>query len=180
MSKRAERFASQSVSRSEAGRLGRPGSYRLGGPGPGNWPVRPPEPFRASFERPQHRGAAVAWLLAAVTATAAIAATAIAGWWFMPFVLGVMTGVVTAWGCWRLRVAVPAIALMTMGGWGLALWVTALRGAPVGATSRVIAVMSGLPALGVITVAIALAVSGALGLVGLWLGRAVAPRFRPD
>ncbi len=177
MSRPANRPVSRSVSRSEADRLGNRGYYRLGGPGgPAGWPPSAPRPFLPSFDPPRHRGSAAAWLVAAVAATVAIAAAAAAGLWFMPFVLGVVTGVVMRWGGWRLRVTGPATVAMAAAGWGLALLAAALRGVPVGATARVIAAMSGLPALAVVTVAIALAVSGVLGLAGLWLGRAVAPR----
>ena len=187
MSKPAKRPLSRSVSRSEADRLGKRGSYRLGGPGgpggaggagsPGGWRASPPRPLRPSFDRPGHRGSAAAWLAAAAAATGAIAAAAAAGLWYMPFVLGVLTGVAMRWGGWRLRVAGPAMVLMAAAGWGLALWIAALRGMPVGATARVIAAMSGLPAMAFLTVALALAVGGVLGLAGLWLGRAVAPRL---
>ena len=171
---------SRSVSRAEVDRLGKRGSYRLGGLGiPGGWPASPPRPFLPSFDRPGHRGSAVAWLAAAVAATAAIAAAAVAGLWYMPFVLGALTGVTMRWGGWRLRVTGPAVVLVAAAGWGLALWIAALRGVPVGATARVIAAMSGLPAVAALTVALAVAVSGLLGLAGLWLGRAVAPRLPP-
>jgi hypothetical protein len=177
MSKQANRPVSRSLSRSETDRLGKRGSYRLGGlGGPGAWSAGPPRPFLPSFDRPQHHGTAAAWLVAAVVATAAVAAAAAAGLWFMPFVLGLLTGVVMRWGGWRLRVTAPATMLMATGGWALALWIAALRGVPVGATARVIAALSGLPAVAALTVAITLAVSGALGLAGLWLGRAVASR----
>ncbi len=83
------------------------------------------------------------------------------------------------WGGWPLRVAGPAMALVAAAGWGLALWAAALRGDPVGATARVIAAMSGLPAVAALTVALSLAVSGLLGLAGLWLGRALAPPLPP-
>jgi hypothetical protein len=179
MSKQANRAVSRSVSRSEADRLGKRGSYRLGSlGGPGGWSAGPPRPFLPSFDRPRHRGTAAAWLGAAVVATAAVAAAAAAGLWFMPFVVGLLTGIVMRWGGWRLRVTGPATVLMSAVGWALALWVAALRGVPVGATARVIAVLSGLPAVAALTVAITLAVSGALSLAGLWLGRAVAARPR--
>jgi hypothetical protein len=179
MSKQPNRPVTRSVSRSEADRLGKRGSYRLGGmAGPGAWTAGPPRPFLPSFDRPAHRGTSAAWLVAAAAATAALAGAAAAGLWFMPFVLGVLTGVVMRWGGWRLRVTAPATALMAVAGWGLALWSAALRGVPVGATARVIAALSGLPAVAALIVAITLAVSAVLGLTGLWLGRAVAPRPR--
>ena len=179
MSKQPNRPVTRSVSRSEADRLGKRGSYRLGGlGGPGSWTAGPPRPFLPSFDRPTHHGTTLAWLVAAVVATAAVAAAAAEGLWFMPFVLGVLTGVVMRWGGWRLRVSGPATVVMAAAGWGLALWIAALRGVPVGATARVIAALSGLPAVAALIVAITLAVSAALGLAGLWVGRAVAARPR--
>ncbi|MGI9008500.1 MAG: hypothetical protein ACR2FU_20310 [Streptosporangiaceae bacterium] len=181
MSRQANRPVSRSYSRSEADRLGKRGSYRLGGlSSPVGWPPSPPRPLRPSFDRPQHRGPAVAWLLAAAGATAAVAVAAVAGLWFMPFVIGVLAGLAVRWGGWRLRVTGPAMVLIAAAGWGTALWIAALRGMPVGATARVIAAMSGLPAVAALIVAITLAVSGGLGLAGLWLGRAVAPRLPQD
>ena len=69
---------------------------------------------------------------------------------------------------------------MATAGWGLARWVPALEGLPVGATARAIAVAAGLPAVAVITIAVTLAVSAVQGLAGLWLGRALAPRSARD
>src|SRR5258705_12362813 len=60
------RAVSKVVSRSEAGRLGKRGSYRLGalGPAPPERP-RPPRRFRMTFLGPQHRGSVTGWGLAA-------------------------------------------------------------------------------------------------------------------
>jgi hypothetical protein len=169
------------VSKSEVDRIGKRGSYRLGGLGPpaGAQPA-PPRPFQPQFVRPQHRGSASGWILAAGTATILVTGAALAGIWYMPFVVGFATGAVMRWGGWRLRVTVPAVTVMTVAGWGAALWVSALRGLPVGATARAIAVVAGLPGVAALTVAITLAVSALLGLAGLWLGRALAPRPARD
>jgi len=75
---------SKVVSRSEASRLGKRGSYRLGGfglPGPGR--PDPPPAFRPSFAPPQHRGSALGWLLAAILGILLIAAGAMLGLWFI-------------------------------------------------------------------------------------------------
>jgi hypothetical protein len=165
------------VSRTDVDRLGKRGSYRLGGPGPLGG-VRPvlPRPFQPLFVRPQHQGSTSGWMLAAGAATIVIAGAAAAGIWYVPFIIGVVAGVTTRWGGWRLRVTVPAVTIMSTGGWGLALLLDALRGLPVGATARTIAMVAGLPAGAAATVTITLAVSAAQGLAGLWLGRALAPR----
>ena len=169
------------VSKSQVDRLGKRGSYRLGGIGaPGDAQPAPPRAFQPQFVRPQHQGSASGWILAAVTAMILVAGAALAGIWYMPFVVGLATGVAMRWGGWRLRVFVPAVTVITVAGWGAALWVSALRGLPVGATARAIAVIAGLPGVAALTVAITLAVSALLGLAGLWLGRALAPRPARD
>ena len=168
---------SKVVSRSEVDRLGKRGAYRLGGLWPSG-PSRPgpPRPFRPSFLGPQHRGSVPAWVLAGLACAALIAAGALLGLWFVPFLAGLATGVVMRWGWWRLRVTVPAVLIMTAAGWGLALGIQALRGQAIGPTARTIAAVAGLPAVAALTVAMTLGVSAVLGLAGLWLGRALAPR----
>lgn len=165
------------ATKSETGRLGKRGSYRLGKLG-AQGVGRPASPrlLQPSFVRPQHRGPALAWILAALAGAALIAGGAALGLWFVPFVVGLAAGIVVRWGGWRLRVTGPAVALMAAAGWGLALWVPALRGLPVGATARTIAALAGLPASAAVGVTAALAVSVLQGLAGLWLGRALAPR----
>jgi hypothetical protein len=172
---------SRIVSKSEADRLGKRGSYRLGGLAQqGLRGPEPPRPHRMSFAGPRHAGPTSAWVLAAVGGLALIAVGAWAGVWFVPFIVGLATGSAVRWGGWRLRVSAPAVLVMAAGGWGLALWIPALRGLPVGATARTIAAIAGLPAEAAVTVAVTLAVSVVLGLAGLWLGRAVTPRPARD
>lgn len=172
---------SRLVGRSEIDRLGKRGSYRLGGLGPlGPGLARPPRPFRPSFVRPEHPGRTGGWILAGVGGAVVIGVGSALGLWFMPFVVGLATGLVMRWGGWRLRVSAPAVVMMAAAGWGLALWVLALRGLPVGATARTIVVTAGLPAFAVLAFGAALAVSVALGLAGLWLGRALTPRPARD
>jgi hypothetical protein len=169
------------VSKSEADRLGKRGSYRLGGLGPAG-PDRPgpPRPFQISFLRPQHRGSATAWVLAALACVALVAGGALVGAWFTPFLVGLATGLVVRWGWWRLRVTVPAVLVMTCAGWGLALAILAARGQAIGPTARTIALVAGLGGTAALAIAITLAVSALQGLAGLWLGRALAPRPARD
>lgn len=172
------------VGKAEVDRLGKRGSYRLGGQGglgqQGAGGPGPPRRFQPSFARPQHAGPPSAWILAGVVGTIVVAAGAAVGAWFMPFVIGVLTGIAMRWGGWRLRVTAPAVALMAALGWGLALWLPAWRGLPVGATARTIAALAGLPAFAVVAIAATVAVSVVQGLAGLWLGRAVAPQPARD
>ena len=82
-------------------RLGKRGSYRLGrlgGPRPA--PSAPPAPHYPSFA-PQHRGPAGLWLLACLAGVVIVAAGALAGWWFLPFLAGLAGGLVAHYGRWR-------------------------------------------------------------------------------
>ena len=90
-------------------RLGKRGSYRLGqlraqgiarGSAAGSVPaaVRP---------RRTTAGPRPVWLLGLLAGSLIIAAGARAGWWFAPFVVGVVAGLANWIGAWRLRVALP-------------------------------------------------------------------------
>ena len=103
-------------------RLGKRGSYRLGRLGaPRPAPSGPPAPHYPSFA-PRHRGPAGLWLLACLAGVAIVAAGALAGWWFLPFLAGLAGGLAAHYGCWRLRVSLPAVMLIAAVGWGAALW----------------------------------------------------------
>lgn len=168
---------SKVVSRSEADRLGKRGSYRLGGFSlPGSGRAGPPRRFVPSFLGPQHRGSVPAWILAGLISVALIAGGALLGLWFMPFLIGLATGVVMRWGWWRLRVTVPAVLVIAAGGWGLALWIMSARGQAVGPTAQTIASLAGFPDMAALAIAFTLGVSVLQALSGLWLGRAIAPR----
>jgi hypothetical protein len=156
----------------ELDRLGRPGAYRLGmlraaGAGP-HWP----RPCRPSFARPSRRGPLSAWVLAFTAGAAAVSGGAVVGLFFVPFIVGLATGLVMRWGGWRLRVTLPAVVVMAALGWGIPLaWQSAWHAEPPGA--------AGVPGLrghgpgG--TVAVLLA--GVLqALAGVWLGGVLAAR----
>jgi len=156
-------------------RLGKRGSYRLGRLGaPPAAPKSPPPPHYPAWSH-RHRGSAILWLLACLAAAALIAAGALVGWWFPPFVAGLAGGVASRYGRWRLRVALPAVVLVAAAGWGAALWWLALRGLPEGAVARVIAALAGLPPYAAVTIAVTLLVAAIQAALGLWLGRALAP-----
>jgi hypothetical protein len=168
---------SKVVSKSEADRLGKRGSYRLGGIGLlGSGRAGPPRQFIPTFLGPQHRGSIPAWILAGLISIGLIAGGALLGLWFVPFLVGLATGVVMRWGWWRLRVTVPSVLIMTSAGWGLALLIMSLRGEAVGPTAGAIASLAGFPDVAEIAIAFTLGVSVLQGLSGLWLGRAIAPR----
>jgi hypothetical protein len=161
---------------SDLRRLGKRGSYRLGRLGtPPAAPKSPPPPHYPDWA-PHHRGPIGLWLLACLAAAALIAAGALAGWWFLPFLVGLAGGVASRLGGWRLRVALPAVLLVAAAGWGAALGWLALRGLPEAAVARVIAALAGLPARAAVAIAITLLVAAIQAALGLWLGRALGPR----
>lgn len=104
-----------------------------------------------------------------------VAATAVAGWWFVPFVAGVAAGLLSL----RRPRVVPAAALGAVAGWALPLWILALRGYPAGATAHVIAALAGLPPYAAVTVVATLLLAALQALTGAWLVRAFAPAWIP-
>ena len=113
---------------SNLNRLGKRGAYRLGRLGaPAPAPGGPPAPHYPSWV-PGHRGPVALWLLGSLAAADLIALGAAAGWWFLPFVAGLAGGAAARYGRWRLRVALPAAALVAALGWALPLgWQAAPR-----------------------------------------------------
>ena len=99
---------------------------------------------RCSARRGLRCGSAGGWL-SCVAGAVAIAVTADFGLWFVPFVAGLVTGLGAQRAGWRLRHTVPAVLVMAAAGWGAPLLWQAVRGAPVGATARVVAALAGLP-----------------------------------
>jgi hypothetical protein len=158
-------------------RLGKRGSYRLGRLGaPRPAPAAPPAPHYPSFA-PQHRGPAALWLLACLAGAAIVAAGALAGWWFLPFLAGLAGGLAAPYGRWRLRVSLPAVMLIAAVGWGAALWWLVRGGLPEGVVAREVAALAGLPASSAVAIAVTLLVAVIQSAVGLWLGRALAPGY---
>jgi hypothetical protein len=158
-------------------RLGKRGSYRLGRLGaPRPAPSAPPGAHYPSFA-PQHRGPAALWLLACLAGAVIVAAGALAGWWFVPFLAGLAGGLAAHYGRWRLRVSLPAVMLIAAVGWGAALWWLVRGGLPEGAVAREIAALAGLPASSAVAIAVTLLVAVIQAAVGLWLGRALAPGY---
>ncbi len=134
-------------------KLGKRGSYRLGKLG------APPAP------RPP-------WPAAAVI----VAAGALAGWWFLPFLAGLAAGLAVRLGRLRLRAALAAALAVAAAGWGAALaWLALRDGLPEVAVARSIAALAGLPASAAVAIAVTLLVAVVQAAAGLWLGRALAP-----
>jgi hypothetical protein len=117
-----------------------------------------------------------AWILAGLAGVALTSGGALRGLWFAPFVVGLAAGLATRWGGWRPRVSIPAVLVIAVAGQGLPFWVPALHGGPAGAMTGLVVALAGQPASAPLGVAATVAVGGAQGLAGLWLGRAVVPR----
>lgn len=163
---------------SDVRRLGKRGSYRLGRLGmPLPARAAPPGPHYPSFT-PRARGSLPLWSLAWLVTAAAIAAGALAGWWFLPFLAGLAAGLVAGPAHVRLRVSLPATAGVAAAGWGAALWWQVLHGQPYGAVARVIAALAGLPPHAAVAVVVTLLVAVIQAAAGLWLGRTLTPRRR--
>ena len=157
-------------------RLGRRGSYRLGRMGAPPAPRTPWPAVHYPSWRPRRRGPVFAWVLACLAGVLIVAAGALAGWWFLPFLAGLGTGLAVHFGRLRLRAALPAAVLVAAGGWAAALaWLALRDGLPEVAVARTIAALAGLPASAVVTMAVTLVVAALQAAAGLWLGRALAP-----
>ena len=157
-------------------RLGRRGSYRLGRMG------APPAPrtrwpaVRYPTWTPRRRGPVFLWLLAGAAGAAIVAAGALAGWWFLPFLVGLGTGLTARYGRLRLRATLPAAVAVAAAGWGAALaWLALRDGLPEVTVARSIATLAGLPAAAAVAIAVTLVVAALQAAAGLWLGRALAP-----
>jgi len=158
-------------------RLGKDRAYRLGHLRTQGVPqVQPPAPFRPQFVRPDHRWPPAVWLAALLIGTLLIMGGALIGWWFMPFVIGLLAGVANWVGRWPAKVAVLAVALAGAVGWAVPLSYSMAHGHWHAATVRITASQLGLPGTTAAGVALSIAVAVAQAVAGYWLGRAVTPR----
>ena len=167
-------------------KLGKKGSYRLGSLAGGRLGGAPPPryprrlgqlgraPHGPAFGPPRAQVRFGWWLAVLVAGAVVIAVTAEFGLWFVPFVAGLVTGLAAPRTGSRLRHTVPAVFVMAAAGWGAPLLWQAVRGAPAGATARVIAALAGLPPHPMIGVVLTLLIAALQAAVGLWLGRAVS------
>jgi hypothetical protein len=157
-------------------RLGKRGSYRLGRMGAPSQPRSPwPSPHYPSWA-PRRRGPVFAWVLGCLAAALIVAAGALAGWWFLPFLAGLGMGLAAHFGRLRLRATLPAAVLVAAVGWGAALaWLALRDGLPEVTVARTIAALAGLPASAAVAMAVTLLVAAVQAAAGVWLGRALAP-----
>ena len=157
-------------------RLGRRGSYRLGrmGAPPGGrtpWPAT-----HYPTWTPRRRGPVFLWVLACLAGAVIVAAGALAGWWFLPFLAGLGMGLAARYGRLPLRATLPAAVAVAAVGWGAALaWLALRDGLPEVTVARTIAALAGLPASAAVAIAVTLVVAALQAAAGLWLGRALAP-----
>ena len=157
-------------------RLGRRGSYRLGRMGAPSAPHAPWPAVHYPTWTPRRRGPVFLWLLAYVADVVIVAVGALAGWWFLPFLAGLGTGLAARYGRLRLRATLPAAVAVAAVGWGAALaWLAVRDGLPEVSVSRSIAALAGLPASAVVAIAVTLVVAALQAAAGLWLGRALVP-----
>jgi hypothetical protein len=165
----------------DARRLGKRGAYRLGQlRAQGIAAGRPPRPFRPRFTRAHERGPLALLLAAVVVGIAVVAAGAVFDLWFMPFAVGLASGLADRfWGCGP-RLMLPSAAVMAVVGWAIPIAWPALHGVPYRATARVIAALTGLPAHSSVGIGLALLVALVEALAGLWLGRALSPHPAED
>ncbi|HEY2306432.1 MAG TPA: hypothetical protein VGI05_11185 [Streptosporangiaceae bacterium] len=157
-------------------RLGRRGSYRLGRM---SAPPAPRTPWPAAHYPTwalRRRGPVFLWLLACLAGALIVAVGALAGWWFLPFLAGLGTGLAAHYGRLRLRTTLPAAVAVAVVGWGAALaWLALRDGLPEVTVARTIAALAGLPASAAVALAVTLVVAALQAAAGLWLGRALAP-----
>ena len=157
-------------------RLGKRGSYRLGRMGA---PPKPRTPWPAAHYPmwvPRRRGPVSAWVLGCLAGVVIVAAGALAGWWFLPFLAGLAAGLAARYGRLRLRTTLSAAVAVAVAGWGAALaWLAVRDGLPEVAVARTIAALAGLPASAAAAIGVTLLVAAIQAAAGVWLGRALAP-----
>jgi hypothetical protein len=116
-------------------------------------------------------GASVAGCLVAVIV---IAAGTAAGWWFLPFITGLVIGLIARYG--RFRAVMSATAAVAAAGWAVPLAWQAGQGEPVGATARTAGALAGLPASAVLVVCVTLLVAVIQAITGMFLARSITRR----
>ena len=155
-------------------RLGKRGAYGLGQLAKQGGDPQRPAPFQPRFVRPDHRWPGSVWLLGLLAGVLIIAGAAAVGWWFMPFVIGLLAGLANHIGRYPTQMALPAVVLMSAAGWVVPLCWSVLRGAHYGGVARVAALL-GLPGNAAVGIALTVSLPVAQGMTGYWLGRALTP-----
>jgi hypothetical protein len=99
-------------------RLGKPGAYRLGRlRAQGIAEPRQPALMRPRFtRRREHRWPVSVWLVGLLAGAAMIGVALAYGWWFVPVLAGLGAGLANREGGWPPRIALPAVAAMSVVG----------------------------------------------------------------
>jgi hypothetical protein len=109
---------------------------------------------------------------------AVVAAGSFAGWWWLPFAVGLVLGVAGRLLGTRRGLALLVPALAAVVGWGFPLLRLAAHGDPVGGTAHTVAALAGLPDTAALPIAVTLLLAVVQALLGTWLGRALTPDRR--
>jgi hypothetical protein len=118
-------------------------------------------------------GALVAGCLAAVIV---IAVGAAAGLWFLPFITGLVIGLIARYGRLRAAMSVAVAVAVAAAGWAVPLAWQAGQGEPVGATARTVGALAGLPASAVLVICVTLLVAVIQAVTGMFLARSITRR----
>jgi hypothetical protein len=130
----------------------------------------------AALERRSRWRGSVPLALLCIVGALVTALAAAVDWWFMPFVVGIATGVIT-----RRRPAGRGLAVACaagVAGWGLPLLWAAVHGAPIVATAHVVAALAGLPAASWIPLLAGALTAVLQAMSGYLLGRVLAGVLR--
>lgn len=144
----------------------------------------PTEP--ADLARPARRRRARLILASAACCPAGVAALwagAVAGLWYLPFVVAVLVALPGYLAGFRAATTWSATCAIALAGWGGPLAWMVLADLPVGATARVVAALAGLPPDAAIVIALTLVVAVLQASAGTWLGYcagALLPLARGD
>jgi hypothetical protein len=114
-------------------------------------------------------------LAAAVAGAALVAAGSFAGWWWLPFALGLVLGVASRLLRVPRSVALPVPVAAAVAGWAFPLAWRAASGAPIAATSRTVAALAALPDSAALPIALTLLLAAIQALTATWLAAALTP-----
>lgn len=120
--------------------------------------------------------AAALWTATCLAAIALVWLGSLLGAWYAPFVVGLVAGLGTRRLGRTARGALGTGCLAALAGWLLPIGLRAVEGQPVLGTGRTVAALAGLPADGLLILAVTGVVAVLQALIGVWLGRAIGPR----
>jgi hypothetical protein len=137
-------------------------------------------------QAPDGTGASKGWgvgplplLATAGAGTVVVALGAALGLWYLPFIAGLVVGVLTFLrgpGFLRATVALTVVGPVP---WAVVLILRSLMGDTIGGTARTVAGLAGLPPFAAVTILLTLLVALLEASVGNWLGRALCRLLTP-